>query len=419
MSPPSLKSLTERACIKNISSIRDIGNLTYSQCVNVLKRIDSPRQLDIIEENSPAVAYDTIDLWKAFIARDIPEWRSKNYSPKSPNKWSRVYRKYQREQKAEIERSREELRMAMQGLKSEKAAMVSKIVDIKKLPKLPKDSRVVAKDGVLLKNTKGGGWVKQSSTLTWTAGSKTKMTDGKSVLNRARKEAREISAMSRMSRPTAMLRGNIGQITKAPVGLVEEYKRLARPTEQVGPVTIVVRKKTALTMDSSSAAARKEELARESRLLALTTKYKPTVGEHVISTSDEDSGDDLFDEPAARQFSGLKSKPQPRPISTSVSRLGLSDPSRPLPSKEKAGPTINSRSNLNRSQLKSQARPLTVSLAPTRPMTASLTSSKPSSQPASQQSSSPASALPPPPKQMTMKRKAPVDPFHRKKPRAS
>ncbi len=66
------------------------------------------------------------------------------------------------------------------------------------------------------------------STLNFTGGSKTKMLDGKSVLNRARREAKEISNMAKLSRPTHQLKA-FGKVTRAPAAMVTQYQNAKKP----------------------------------------------------------------------------------------------------------------------------------------------------------------------------------------------
>lgn len=177
----------------------DVGDFEYWKLRSILQRVDSAEQLHQIEVNSPQIQGEDAELWKALIARDIPNWREKNYVPKNPRKWYEVYCKYKKEHRKEIERDEEILRNTMLGIKKEKETHVSKVVDLRTLPKVPRDPRMLANNGgVPLGKSRGFG-KETPSTLTWNAGSKTKMTDGKSVLTRARREAKEISQRSKLT----------------------------------------------------------------------------------------------------------------------------------------------------------------------------------------------------------------------------
>jgi elongin-A len=110
------------------------------------------------------------ELWRAFIARDIPNWQTKNYAPKNPLKWYEVYCKYKKEQQKEIERDQEILRNSMMGLKKERETHVSKVVDLRTLPKIPKDPRMLANNGGVPIGKSRGFKKEGASSLMWTAG---------------------------------------------------------------------------------------------------------------------------------------------------------------------------------------------------------------------------------------------------------
>ena len=184
---------------------------------------------------------------------------------------------------------------------------------------------------------------KQSAVLAFTGGSKTKMKDGKSVLLRAKREAREIAAMSKLSKPARALPSNIGQVKQAPVGMVNEYKRGAQPATRIYSPQ---KKSTSLSTKPASSAL--EE--REARLRAMQKgntagKKHESIGavkENYIDSSDSEDGqepgtllnvsdlEDLFDEngsppastpptsqssPSAFRASSKPSPSAPRPLS--------------------------------------------------------------------------------------------------------
>jgi elongin-A len=312
--------------------ITEVGVLTYAQIKPVLEAIESPTQLHLIETNSPHIRGEDAELWQKFIARDIPKWREKNYVPSNPLNWHKVYRKYKKEQDLEVKRDEETLRETMEKLKQGKSSNVSKIVDISSLPKMPRDPKMKYNAGVPIK--RGGiGFKKEgASSLSWTAGSKTKLTDGQSVLTRARREAKEITARGKLSKPTNQLGGGLGQIRKAPAGMVSEYRRAEQP-----PIRILARKRPEKISERT-----RELQEREDRLRALTSgkKYNPPAGATVVSSSEEsdhefDSADDLFDVPRASASKPRQKTNAPssysRPSSTTFS-------SRPFPSTERGSP---------------------------------------------------------------------------------
>ncbi|TAQ89635.1 hypothetical protein B7494_g2048 [Chlorociboria aeruginascens] len=321
MPAPFLVDSCIKACIKNIRSLVDVGDFEYWKIRTVLQRIDSPEQLRQVELNSPQIQGEDAELWQAFISRDIPNWRSKNYAPKNPLKWYQVYQKYKKEQRQEIARDEEILRNTMLGIKKAQEANVSKVVDLRSLPKVPKDPRMLANNGGVPIGGRKNGFVKPGATsLVWNAGSKTKMSDGQSVLTRARREAREISQRGRLAKPSHELKGRAGQVQKAPAGMVNEYRKAAEPQ-----LRILSRKKMSFTGGISAPSL--EE--REKRLMALTMAGSKRdaaggVNETFVGSSDddmedEDEIDDLFDDSSKPQAQTSRPTTSSRPTHASSS----------------------------------------------------------------------------------------------------
>ncbi|KAL5320334.1 hypothetical protein ACEPPN_011135 [Leptodophora sp. 'Broadleaf-Isolate-01'] len=350
MPAPSLVDSCTKACIKNIRSLIDVGSFEYWQIRTVLQRVESPEQLHQIELNSPQLLGEDAELWQSFISRHIPNWRSKNYRPKNPKKWYEVYCKYKKEQQEEIARDEEILRNSMMGLKAARETNVSKIVDLKMLPKLPRDPRMIANNGGV--PLKGKGFRKEGpSTLNWTSGSKTKMTDGKSVLTRARREAKEISQMGKLAKPTHRLSGALGQVRKAPEGMVKEYKTAAQPAIKI----LSRRHQTSAGGNITGGVTGPSLEEREKRLRAAMAggsgSKRDAAGDvkHTMVGSsdddldnfidDDDEVDDLFDEapkPKSRPVSSSTSSrpPPPRPVASRPYQQSSSPPapsSRPKP----------------------------------------------------------------------------------------
>jgi elongin-A len=356
MPVPSLIDLCTKACVKNIRStsyhvtcfpppltclgLNDVGSFEYWKIRTVLQRIESPEQLHEVEINSPHIRGEDAELWRAFIARDIPNWRTKNYSPKNPLKWYEVYCRYKKEQREEIKRDEDILRNTMMGLNRDKQTHVSKVVDLRSLPKLPRDPRMIANNGGVPLKGKVGFRKEAASSLLFSAGSKTKITDGKSVLTKARREAKEISAMGKLARPTHQLKGRMGQVVKAPAGMAAEYKIANQPA-----IKILSRKRLPPgQFEGSLTGSRLEE--REKRLRAMQSKTAGAASETLVGSSDDDLDNDLFDDGEededededdnshyrstthATSSRPLSSNPTSRPTSTRPNQTSSSPPSR-------------------------------------------------------------------------------------------
>jgi elongin-A len=310
--------------------LNDVGDFEYWKIRPVLLRLDSPAQLHQIETNSPQICGEDAELWRNFIIRDFPNWELKKYVPKNPLKWYRVYIKYKKEQELEIARDEEVLRASMGQLQKAKETNVSKVVDLRSLPKVPRDPWMLANNGGVPIGRKSGMFKKEGpGSLSWAGGSKTKMTNGQSVLTRARREAKEISQRSKLAKPTHELKGQAGQVRKAPAGMVNEYRRAAE-----APIRILSRKKPAAKSSNAASGPSLEE--REGRLSAiqsgLNQKSSASANETLIGSSDEDDLETLFDEKPAQR---------PRPSPSSSIHLSASSPHPSTASKSVAQPSTS------------------------------------------------------------------------------
>jgi elongin-A len=371
------------------------------------------------------------------IQRDIPNWKTKNYIPKNPTKWYEIYCKYKKEQRKELERDEEILKASLAEINKKKATNVSKIVELRKLPKLPRDPRMMANNGgVPLGRSRETGRIgPNASSLSWTSGSKTKLTDGKSVLTRARREAKEISQRGKLAKPTHALLGRAGQIKQAPAGMVNEYRRDRMPAH-VPPVKILSKKREGSgQFEGGMGGPSLEEREKRLRALTMSRGNAPGAAEATLvgSSDDEEASDDdldeLFDE-----------KPNPPRRQMATARSAVSSQSSPVPSASSRSSTIRSESTM-RSQPRqalssspssaSSSRPISTA----RPKPSDLISaivSKPKPKPTQraltpQRSSTPtAFSRSPSPShgersRMVVKRRPPPDIFNRaptKKPRA-
>lgn len=267
------------------------------QARDILKAIKRPEQLRQIEIKSPQIKGEDAELWQAFIAREFPTWRRKNYVPKNPTKWYEVYLKYKTEWEKEIIRDRENLKNSMNALKQHKQDHHSKFVDVRALPKIPRDHGMRPNNGGVPLG-RGRGFQKSTPTsLTWSGGSRTKMTDGASVLTRARREAKEMTQRSKLVTPTSML--SVGQVKKAPAGMAQEYKIASQPA-----LKVLTRHKIPGRLSGGTSGPSLEEREQRLRAAMASKKRDPSAPEvtYVGSSDDDtsrcDSGDDLFDEQA-------------------------------------------------------------------------------------------------------------------------
>lgn len=226
-----------------------------------------------LERSSPQLCGADAEIWREFIKRDVPRWEDKPHEPKNPQNWYKVYRKLCIESQQEVEKDAEILRAAMQGIQSERAKHTSKVVDSKTVPRLPRMGGMRVEGGRTRTTANKSG---NPALLTFGSGSRTKTLTGKDVLEKARREAREMSLFSAkksiLAVPTHKLQGKASQVRTAPHGLLEEHKKPSQPSyinSSAKPTTIFApRKRTAENNPSVPGGMTAEE--RESRLKAFT-----------------------------------------------------------------------------------------------------------------------------------------------------
>lgn len=280
----------------------DIGDLQYFQVSSFLRHISSPDQLHTLETNCPQLLGEDAELWQAFIARDIPQWQQKNYQPSNPRNWHKVYKRYLREHKEEVARDAEKLRLAMQSKTDAKQANTTRIVtDPRQLPKLPRDSRMVANNGIPFKGKKTGSgskWVEGA--MRFSEGSRTKVTTGESVLLKARREAKEIGRMNKLLTPMGKLGARTSGIQKAPQAMVDEHARKTAPARVFAPRSggvMAPRLSGGVSNQhgSISASALAERERRLRLIKAESTKEESKIKPTVISDDEDDYEDDEED----------------------------------------------------------------------------------------------------------------------------
>ncbi|OLN94324.1 Elongin-A [Colletotrichum chlorophyti] len=221
----SLAELCVAVCQRHISELTSVGNgdsLQYHHVRDILLRVTNPAQLREIELNSPHIQGDTSELWLRLIKKEFPtESHEKNYAPKNPSKWYKIYERYADERREAQQQAEAELRARFQGLQQKKDTNVSRIVDPRYLPKPPKTGRTFG--------TRGRGGKDLPSSLNLNAGSRMKMTTGASVMKKARREAKEIAGIrSNLAVPTGLIRAP--RLSKAPAAMAFDHRISSQPS---------------------------------------------------------------------------------------------------------------------------------------------------------------------------------------------
>ncbi|KAJ5368875.1 uncharacterized protein N7496_008635 [Penicillium cataractarum] len=209
MPAPSLKHLATATAIKHVKMLTDIGSLPYALARPILMKIDNPEKLHSMELLSPHLAEEDQEIWLELIKRDIPRWNTYDL-PKHTNRWYEVYCDLQAEVQRELDADAAKMKMAIDGIKSERAQLQPKVVN--QLPRGVRASRPrMAPRGV---------YIPRSGGLT---------------APEAKKKAAIFAPQRRntaLAVPTKHLSTRATQIKKAPRSLIEEHRR---PVEQAVP----------------------------------------------------------------------------------------------------------------------------------------------------------------------------------------
>ncbi|KXJ85986.1 RNA polymerase II transcription factor SIII subunit A-domain-containing protein [Microdochium bolleyi] len=427
MPAKSLIELCTVLCLKHIKEITDIGLTPYPAVRRILLNINSATQLRQLEIASPHLEGDDAECWIRLVEKDFPVLSKKhNFEPRNPQSWHKVYSKYQRLEE-ELKRAAEEkLKSAMAGIKMSKENNKSSVVDFdrRKLPKLPKDGRGLAG----ARRGPKGQPIASTNGLRFTGGTKTKVTDAKSIMRKARREAAAIGARNRLDTNSADLRR--GQLQHAPKGLVDEYKLQARPAARGMPSAggrIGVPRPPVPSIRRIDRDLEERE-ARLRKMTSLANKRENTtvvsddeleeeddIGYEYEAENDDDgygggSGgldadelEDIFDEKPAARSSGISS--------SSNRKTGGGLLSNAPGAGSRAGSSSSTRPPMPSSSSSSSI--------PKRPPPARVDQhSPPPSRSANGSPAKPPPAGGPPPPGLQRKRKAPVDVFMKKKPKA-
>ncbi|KAI0442507.1 hypothetical protein F4803DRAFT_519275 [Xylaria telfairii] len=312
----SLVELCTAVCLRNIKDITDMGSLPYSLVRPIIMKIDNASQLRTIEVNSPELELETSECWKRLIARHFPILAAThNYVPKNPRSWHKIYAKYQRLDANAKEEARAKLVNAFNKIEKDKDQHHSKVVnyDSRRLPHLPRD--VKAQVGM---RPRGWGRAADQSELRFTGGSRTKTNTPKSVLKRAMREAKEISARNRLNTLSgAQVRQ--GQIVRAPTGMIQEKIYSARPRTGIRP-PVHPREPNRRTQEIED---------REARLRKAKVTTQQKEGSYIADTDLDDSDIDGEDGPIGLDVDDLETffekgetSPKARPSGSSSGARG-------------------------------------------------------------------------------------------------
>ncbi|KAJ5590214.1 hypothetical protein N7450_004186 [Penicillium hetheringtonii] len=229
MPAPSLRQLATATAIKHVKMLDDIGSLPYALVRPMLLKVDNPEKLHSMELLSPHLAEEDQELWLDFIKRDIPQWETYDI-PKTSTQWYDIYCDLREEVQRSLDADAEKLKMAIDGIQSEKARLKPKIISGPR----GRSHRPSTKQVYASFDRKMGGirptFNKPSSSdpSTWSFhtpslprsefGSSTSKNPKKSIFAPQRRN-------NALAVPTKHLSTRASRVRQAPLSLIEEHRR--------------------------------------------------------------------------------------------------------------------------------------------------------------------------------------------------
>ncbi|KAI8938903.1 hypothetical protein NX059_004760 [Plenodomus lindquistii] len=116
MPAASLYDMAKQRLIKNINLLDSVADLPFHFVEPILRYIQNPDQLQLLEENCEQLKGETGEIWLRFIKRDIPNWETRKYEPRDPRNWSKAYRKLKKDAENEKLAQAEMLRNRMKAV---------------------------------------------------------------------------------------------------------------------------------------------------------------------------------------------------------------------------------------------------------------------------------------------------------------
>ena len=211
MPPPTLLLMATRMAIKNADAVTNIGDLSWELAEPILKKITNPKQLHAVETESPHIADRTVELWKAFIARDFPD--AKVEEPEDPRQWFRVYGNLWTAHKKKMRKEEAALKQQLNTVGTKKADRTVEFVN-----------QILPEPMVLTKYVDGNRRVPKARLPRVRKPTVQNAQNGKELLGAIRRESAKASAAKGLTRKTKMNQWNLqnpkAQITQPPSHMV-------------------------------------------------------------------------------------------------------------------------------------------------------------------------------------------------------
>ncbi|KAL5364882.1 putative RNA polymerase II transcription factor SIII subunit A [Aspergillus floccosus] len=234
MPAPSLLQLATASATRNVKYLNDIGSIPYSLARPFLLKIESPEKLRTLEIQSPHLVKEDEELWLEYIKRDIPQWEEYEL-PDNPECWYEIYCDLRERVQRAVDEDAERLKMALDGIKTERAKHSAKFVTDRRDIHLPRE-RPTTKQRYASFDRKVGGFrpvfAGQRSALGSSdpSGSPLWSFERPQLPRETKKKNSIFTATKRnnvLAIPTKQLNNRASQVKQAPRSLLEEHIRPA------------------------------------------------------------------------------------------------------------------------------------------------------------------------------------------------
>lgn len=182
----------------NIRDIEDFGDTPVHIVLPLLRHVQRPDQLALIEENSPFLKDHTHELWFNMLTRDVFNWQDMLLTKRKAN--GALWTEDEVKQKMTHKIYKRSLIKAEEAEKAAEEEMIQKMQAAHQAAS-SNTPKVVVNDPLLWKKQRTARQDGSSSSLRFTAGSRTRIDTGKSALNKIWREA----ADSKLKRPGSTL----------------------------------------------------------------------------------------------------------------------------------------------------------------------------------------------------------------------
>jgi elongin-A len=238
----------------------------YQYLPAILKAVKTPAQLHELELNSDDIYDETEASWKRFIQKDFRALSAQhNYVPNNRKSWHKVYDRYKKLTEAQIAAATEKMMQDFAARDQQMHSRTSTIISCEKSNRL-RPSKVKP----------GFAPPREKNTL----------------FRKVKKEVRLEASRFNLRTPTGKLHVPSGQVKSAPKSKLEEVRIASQPSfleaQSIRPARL---------RGSVKSFADREHEMREARLLRIKNSNKPTTG-NLLAFSDDENASEVDDRTA-------------------------------------------------------------------------------------------------------------------------